>query len=347
MFFYIRLSALMSTKLRDNNPNIADLSDQFRPTKLAEMFSELYDNEWTDAFTAVNGVLTERQTITFLLDILMDAYSFCSQELDNSWRTVSDWYLDDSLPNEQQIKKLLKDSRKVVVVRMTKRITKRYKGNLESVCYIQTLHATLSTEVLVKYVMQSVKLCLLMCANDPPVVISCPDRTSTEPANNIQHDAADIASGKVEQSTAVISPTETQFVQETLERKQQDFQNNLEDKINEEQFNNEEHSIYAENNGADNEQIIRGELKADSIQTSHVVLDIEGSSVEHGYFNRLLFDRNMFKEYTTRGPYLEYIVWPVIYLHRGGPMLGKGVAQGTRGDVGRLEEEQWTWKKDY
>jgi len=32
------------------NPNIVDLSDKHRPTKLAEVFSEIYDNEWTDAF---------------------------------------------------------------------------------------------------------------------------------------------------------------------------------------------------------------------------------------------------------------------------------------------------------
>ena len=31
------------------NPNIVDLSDNNRPTKLAEVFGEIYDNEWTDA----------------------------------------------------------------------------------------------------------------------------------------------------------------------------------------------------------------------------------------------------------------------------------------------------------
>ncbi|WAQ97921.1 hypothetical protein MAR_022294, partial [Mya arenaria] len=43
-----RLSSLASSKLRDNNPNITDLSDQNRPTKIAEKMSELYDNEWTE-----------------------------------------------------------------------------------------------------------------------------------------------------------------------------------------------------------------------------------------------------------------------------------------------------------
>ncbi|XP_052219024.1 uncharacterized protein LOC127836425 [Dreissena polymorpha] len=107
-----RLSAMMSVKLRDNNPNIADLSDPNRPTNLMMMSNELYENEWTDAFTVINSVLSERQTIKFLLDIVMSAYYFCSGELDEAWQMMSEWYLDDSLPNRQYICKLLKDSQK-------------------------------------------------------------------------------------------------------------------------------------------------------------------------------------------------------------------------------------------
>jgi hypothetical protein len=51
MLFY-RLSELASSRLRHNNPDIADLSDENRATKLAEKLSELYDNEWTDLFEA-------------------------------------------------------------------------------------------------------------------------------------------------------------------------------------------------------------------------------------------------------------------------------------------------------
>lgn len=58
-------------KLRDNNPNIVDLNDQCRPTKLAEMFSELYDNEWTNAYSVIANEFTEEQSIVILLDIVM------------------------------------------------------------------------------------------------------------------------------------------------------------------------------------------------------------------------------------------------------------------------------------
>jgi len=41
---------LAGDKLTAGNPNITDLSDGFRPTKLGEMYMQLYDDEWTEAF---------------------------------------------------------------------------------------------------------------------------------------------------------------------------------------------------------------------------------------------------------------------------------------------------------
>ena len=58
----------MSNKLTDNNPNIADLSDENRPTKLVEKLSELYDNEWTNAY----GVLEERYPGNEVVNILLN-----------------------------------------------------------------------------------------------------------------------------------------------------------------------------------------------------------------------------------------------------------------------------------
>ena len=45
-----RLSKMMGSQMKEGNPYIADLSDKNRPTKIADTYSELYDNEWTDAF---------------------------------------------------------------------------------------------------------------------------------------------------------------------------------------------------------------------------------------------------------------------------------------------------------
>ena len=66
---------MASSKLRDNNPNITDLSDQNRPTKIAEKLSELYDNQWTDAFDALESEnKNEREILDILLESLMVGY---------------------------------------------------------------------------------------------------------------------------------------------------------------------------------------------------------------------------------------------------------------------------------
>ena len=72
--FYVRLSHHISLKLAASNPNIADLSDMNRPTLLVEKFTALYDDEWTNAFDALqqNPVYgSETEIIGQLLQLLM------------------------------------------------------------------------------------------------------------------------------------------------------------------------------------------------------------------------------------------------------------------------------------
>ena len=61
-----------SERLRKDNPNLTDLSDANRPTKLAEKHSELYDNEWTDAFEELQKKcrLDNREAVKCLLEIM-------------------------------------------------------------------------------------------------------------------------------------------------------------------------------------------------------------------------------------------------------------------------------------
>ena len=59
-------------KLNTDNPYIADLSDPNRPTKIAEMISELYDNEWTNAFEALQTrKVDDKEIINILLETFM------------------------------------------------------------------------------------------------------------------------------------------------------------------------------------------------------------------------------------------------------------------------------------
>lgn len=66
-----RLSSVAGEKLRNNNPGIADLSDENRPINLGEKFSQLYDDQWTDAIEHLEEMgYTETDGIRCLLDIL-------------------------------------------------------------------------------------------------------------------------------------------------------------------------------------------------------------------------------------------------------------------------------------
>lgn len=64
IYYYHRLSEIASARLRTNNPDIADLSDSNRVTKLAERLSELYDNEWTDGFEQIKAASTKTEQLT-------------------------------------------------------------------------------------------------------------------------------------------------------------------------------------------------------------------------------------------------------------------------------------------
>ena len=64
----------MGDKLRDKNPAITNLNDPNRPLKIGEQYSEVYENEWTDAYSTMLDQeslnATEKEIVSILLDIL-------------------------------------------------------------------------------------------------------------------------------------------------------------------------------------------------------------------------------------------------------------------------------------
>ncbi|MCK5893753.1 MAG: hypothetical protein KAG53_04940 [Endozoicomonadaceae bacterium] len=61
------LSKQAADKLSDNNPNIADLSNLNRPTKLADKINDIYGNQWADA---LGGAMDDLETTTQSKQIL-------------------------------------------------------------------------------------------------------------------------------------------------------------------------------------------------------------------------------------------------------------------------------------
>lgn len=63
----------MGKQLQDNNPQITNLNDPNRPQKLSEMLSDIYDNEWLEAFTGLQSQdenLDEQSAVDILFNLL-------------------------------------------------------------------------------------------------------------------------------------------------------------------------------------------------------------------------------------------------------------------------------------
>ncbi|XP_060075805.1 uncharacterized protein LOC132555474 [Ylistrum balloti] len=74
-----RLSEVAGHKLRENNAAITDLSSAIRPTKIAELYKELYDNQWTDAFEELKDQgYPEITAIQILNNTVYDSFEFTS-----------------------------------------------------------------------------------------------------------------------------------------------------------------------------------------------------------------------------------------------------------------------------
>ena len=68
------LSDIMGIKMTHNNSNITDLGDTLRPTKVAEKFALLYDDEYTDLLDTVPGSESIKPIIDKMFTYLISLY---------------------------------------------------------------------------------------------------------------------------------------------------------------------------------------------------------------------------------------------------------------------------------
>ena len=67
LYEYIcRLAALVGTQNFSVDDNRSDLTDPFKPTKLAEDYRAIYDNEWETAYEELEVVLDEPKILIYL-----------------------------------------------------------------------------------------------------------------------------------------------------------------------------------------------------------------------------------------------------------------------------------------
>ncbi|XP_060589654.1 uncharacterized protein LOC132744879 [Ruditapes philippinarum] len=201
----LRLSKVTGGNLTLDNPNIANLSDKNRPTKLAEEFSELYDNEWTDTFEVLKT--DEQDRTTFMLHLLQRASTFCKQisndHMESIKKSLCSLTLRTQLPNrinvgtnemlgilkneKNQVLKnevitmpfdTLQTHQRKIVMDLRKFVEKQLSNQLEmEVANVIASENDINTEgddTVVKYIKKCVNICWTMCKHEPPVHIDFP-----------------------------------------------------------------------------------------------------------------------------------------------------------------------------
>ncbi|KAK3578302.1 hypothetical protein CHS0354_004207 [Potamilus streckersoni] len=221
-----RLSENASMKLKDGNPNITDLGDHNRPDKLAEQFSELYDNQWTDGFEflTTNLKMKDKDAILSLLNIVQLIYETClskAESLEQQMHITLALYLGQEYKSKEDADYRAFREKVMYTIRdfrghnfymsmndVRKDIKERLRENMdEKIC-----------KLCKKFITECSRVCWLMCIKNPPMHITS----------------------------------------------------------------------------------------------------------ESG----IVFNEDIYRSYTAKGPYIAYVVWPVLYLHKHGTILKKGVAQG-------------------
>ncbi|XP_061183570.1 uncharacterized protein LOC133191854 [Saccostrea echinata] len=181
-----RLSAVAGDKLRVNNPGIADLSDENRPNKLAEKFSELYDNEWTELYEVLEeSGQTEEDIIGNLLQILQETYNSSNNLAENQRRELKKVILhpanvgsrEDIKPPEGILSKITdiqKQTASIVFGDVRKEIMESNK-----------LISDGMNEVKRKYVERCIQLCWMMAIQDPPMHLDFGPSANSEADKNV------------------------------------------------------------------------------------------------------------------------------------------------------------------
>lgn len=177
-----RLSAIMSSRLRDGNPNVVDLNDPNRPVKIAEQFSELYDNQWTEAFEVINDFFEksrhERDIIRILLDILEFCYKFCTEQsdrqlalLDENVQAITTSLTENATKLSDDLMQRIKEERKASALDKLPTCDELLSQIKEHFTHPQNSSDFVDAQVVTKYVNECVKICWLMLVQDPPMAM--------------------------------------------------------------------------------------------------------------------------------------------------------------------------------
>ncbi|XP_052793225.1 uncharacterized protein LOC128227063 isoform X2 [Mya arenaria] len=169
-----RLSAVISAQVTDSNPNIADLSDKNRPTQLAERYSELYDNQWTECYDGLTNILKweDKESMKWILGLFINIFQTCEEKASKDLEQLRK-ILKEFQSGTTETLKTLKDKRKkssmVPKDQITAKLDGRFAENKQAI------------DIAENFINESVELCWLMAVQDPPVYVDTSVNTHGQP----------------------------------------------------------------------------------------------------------------------------------------------------------------------
>lgn len=193
-----RLSGFASKQLTEGNPDFTDLSDKNRPTKIAEMFHNIYDEEWTSALEALTHVKkgseprTEEQAIKLLMEVIKRGYAFCdnyARRQEENFITLWNQCIEkpfssaislESAPgqNNKKVPKIVlsefRNSRKVECNETIKNAIKEFNTEVLS----KLNHKDKDNPAVIAYASRCIEALWLMAIQDPPMTIDWPKENS-------------------------------------------------------------------------------------------------------------------------------------------------------------------------
>ncbi|XP_056013137.1 uncharacterized protein LOC125678320 isoform X2 [Ostrea edulis] len=194
-----RLSKVASQQLTTGNPNIADLSDKHRPTKIGELYSELYDNEWSEAFEVIktlrySNIKEESESDYYedilgtLKDILMAAYEFSAERADSHLRHIKHAMISSitfASEDESKSKSMRCEQKETEYDRLVTEHAVKYRKEAAVYTVREASKVFQQTQLqrvfkenskdpqIVAYIDKCVELTWYMCIQDPPMHLHC------------------------------------------------------------------------------------------------------------------------------------------------------------------------------
>ncbi|XP_052722120.1 uncharacterized protein LOC128193003 isoform X2 [Crassostrea angulata] len=195
-----RLSQAASRSLMHNNPNIADLSDKNRPTKIGERFEQLFDNEWSDAHEILKSTISEREIYIILIEVVKDVYKFCKNALQQQILNIKEKlekqirepkFEEDkkefvaAAPGEKDdmlswmCEKSASEFQKGNAIHSVLGLSKIYKEYCKHRAFLRKELRSSKLEKIYPFIDATVELCWLMCAQTPPMQLVFAENKST------------------------------------------------------------------------------------------------------------------------------------------------------------------------